>query len=75
MQFSDGGAGNVGVVVSTDIGVDNVANNNVTEVTNDLDSKKFSRISVLEDEILLLKNYLSEENAERLSLAIELNQL
>ena len=75
MQFSDGGAGNVGVVVSTDIGVDNVANNNVTEVTNDLDSKKFSRISVLEDEILILKNYLSEENAERLSLAIELNQL
>ena len=75
MQFSDGGAGNVGVVVSTDIGVDNVADNNVTEVTNDLDSKKFSRISVLEDEILLLKNYLSEENAERLSLAIELNQL
>ena len=75
MQFSDGGAGNVGAVVSTDIGVDNVANNNVTEVTNDLDSKKFSRISVLEDEILLLKNYLSEENAERLSLAIELNQL
>ena len=74
-SVSDGGAGNVGVVVSTDIGVDNVADNNVTEVTNDLDSKNFSRISVLEDEILLLKNYLSEENAERLSLAIELNQL
>ena len=53
----------------TDIGVDNVPDNNVTEVTNNLDSKNFSRISVLEDQILLLKNSLSEENAERLSLA------
>ena len=59
----------------TDIGVDNVPDNNVTEVTNNLDSKNFSRISVLEDQILLLKNSLSEENAERLSLASELKQL
>ena len=47
----------------------------VTEVTNNLDSKNFSRISILKDEILLLKNYFSEENAERLCLAIELKQL
>ena len=39
----------------------------VTEVTNNLDSKNFSRISILEDQILLLKNCLSEENAKRLS--------
>ena len=66
-----GGAGGVSVIVSTDIGVNNVADNNVTEVTNNLDSKKFSRISVLKNQILLLKNSLSEENAERLSLVIE----
>ena len=71
----DGGAGDVGTVMSTDIGVDNVADNNVTEVTNNLDSRNFSGISVLEDQILHLKNSLSEENAERLSLAIELKQL
>ena len=71
----DGGAGDVGTVMSTDIGVDNVADNNVTEVTNNLDSKNFSGIPVLEDQILHLKNSLSEENAERLSLAIELKQL
>ena len=71
----DGGAGDVGTVMSTDIGVDNVADNNVTEVTNNLDSKNFSGISVLEDHILHLKNSLSEENAERLPLAIELKQL
>ena len=51
----DGGAGDVGAVMSTDIGVDNVANNNVTKVTNNLGSKDFSRISVLEDQILHLK--------------------
>ena len=44
-------------------------------VTNNLDSKNFSHISILEDQILLLKNYLSEENAECLSLATELKQL
>ena len=49
------GAGGVGIVVSTDIGVDNV-DNNVSELTNNLDSKNFSRISDLEDQILLLKN-------------------
>ena len=51
----DGGAGDVGAVMSTDIGVDNVANNNVTKVTNNLGSKDFSRISVLEDQTLHLK--------------------
>ena len=61
--------------MSTDIRVDNVADNNVTEVTNNLGNKNFSRISVLEDQILVLKNSLSDENAERLSLAIELKQL
>ena len=75
MFLIDGGAGDVGTVMSTDIGVDNVADNNVTEVTNNLDSKNFSGIPVLEDQILHLKNSLSEENAERLSLAIELKQL
>ena len=74
-SVSDGGASDVGVVVSTDIGIDNVADKIVTEVTNNLDSKNFSRISVLEDQILLLKNSFSEENAERLSLATELKQL
>ena len=74
--ISDGGAGDFGVVVmSTDIEADNVADNNVTEVTNNLDNKNFSGISVLEDQILVLKNILSEENAEHLSLAIELKQL
>ena len=71
----DGGAGDVGAVMSTDIEVDNVANNNVTKATNNLGSNNFSRISVLEDQILHLKNSFSEENAERLSLAIELKQL
>ena len=71
----DGGAGDVGAVMSTDIGVDNVANNNVSKATNNLGSNNFSRISVLEDQILHLKNSFSEENAERLSLAIELKQL
>ena len=61
--------------MSTDIRVDNVVDNNVTEVTNYLDSKNFSRILVLEVQILVLKNSLSEENAECLSLAIELKQL
>ena len=61
--------------MSTDIRVDNVVDNNVTEVTNYLDNKNFSRILVLEVQILILKNYLSEENAECLSLAIELKQL
>ena len=43
---------------------------------NLVDSKNFSRISILEDQILLLvKKYLSQENAERLCLAIELKQL
>ena len=51
----DGGAGDIGAFMSTDIGVDNVANNNVTKVTNNLGSKDFSRISVLEDQILHLK--------------------
>ena len=51
----DGGAGDVGAVMSTDIGVDNVANNNVTKVTNNLGSKDFSCISVLENQILHLK--------------------
>ena len=76
-SISDGGAGgDVGVaVVSTDIRVDNVADDNVTEVTNNLDNNNFSRISVLEDQILVLKNSLSDENAERLSLATELKQL
>ena len=74
-SVSDGGASDVGVAVSPDIGIDNVADGNVTQVTNNLDSKNFSRISVLEDQILLLKNSLSEENAERLSLATELKQL
>ena len=61
--------------MSTDIRVDNVVDNNVTEVTNYLDNKNFSRILVLEVQILVLKNSLSEENAECLSLAIELKQL
>ena len=61
--------------MSTDIQVANVADNNITEITNNLDNKNFSCISVLEDQILVLKNSLSEENAERLSLAIELKQL
>ena len=61
--------------MSTDIRVANVADNNITEITNNLDNKNFSCISVLEDQILVLKNSLSEENAERLSLAIELKQL
>ena len=61
--------------MSTDIQVANVADNNVTEITNNLDNKNFSFISVLEDQILVLKNSLSEENAERLSLALELKQL
>ena len=61
--------------MSTDTGVENVAEISVTEVTNNLDSKNFSRILIVEDQILLLKNYLSEESAERLSLAIELKQL
>ena len=77
-SVSDGDAGDVGdvgVVVSTHIRVDNAADNNVTEVTNNLDSKNFSCISVLEDQILLLKNSLPEENAERLSLATELKHL
>ena len=75
-RISDSGAGDFGVVVmSTDIEADNVADNNVTEVTNNLDNKNFSGISVLEDQILVLKNILSEENAEHLSLAIELKQL
>ena len=75
-SISDGGAGDVGVVaVSTDIQVDNVVDNNVTEVTNYLDNKNFSRLLILEVQILVLKNSLSEENAERLSLAIELMQL
>ena len=60
--------------MSTDIEVDNVADN-ITEVTNNLDNKNFSGISVLEDQILVLKNFLSEENAKHLSLAIELKQL
>ena len=70
-----GGAGDVGAVMSTDLGVDNVADNNVTKVTNNLDSKNSSCISVLEDQILHLKNSFSEENAECLSLAIEFKQL
>ena len=80
-SISDGGAdggagGDVGVaVVATDIQVDNVADNNVPEVTNNLGNKNFSRILVLEDQILVLKNSLSDENAELLSLAIELKQL
>ena len=61
--------------MSTDIRVDNVVDNNVTEVTNYRDNKNFSRILVLEVQILVLKNSLSEENAECLSLAIELKQL
>ena len=61
--------------MSTDIGVDNVADNNVTEVTSNLGNKNFSRFSVLEDQVLVLKNSLSDENAERLILAIELKQL
>ena len=61
--------------MSTDIRVDNVVDNNVTEVTNYLDNKNFSHILVLEVQILVLKNSLSEENAECLSLAIELKQL
>ena len=61
--------------MSTDIQVANVADNNVTEITNNLDNKNFSCISVLEDQILVVKNSLSEENAERLSLALELKQL
>ena len=61
--------------MSTDIRVDNDVDNNVTEVTNYLDNKNFSRILVLEVQILVLKNSLSEENAECLSLAIELKQL
>ena len=61
--------------MSTDIRVDNVVDNNVTEVTNYVDNKNFSRILVLEVQILVLKNSLSEENAECLSLAIELKQL
>ena len=61
--------------MSTDIRVDNVVDNNVTEVTNYLDNKNFSRILVLDVQILVLKNSLSEENAECLSLAIELKQL
>ena len=54
-SVSDGGASDVGVVVSTDIGIDNVADNNVNEVTNNLDSKNFSHISVLEDQIFQKK--------------------
>ena len=61
--------------MSTDIRVHNVVDNNVTEVTNYLDNKNFSHILVLEVQILVLKNSLSEENAECLSLAIELKQL
>ena len=61
------------VIVSIDIGVDNIENN-VTELTNTLDSKNFSHISDLEDQILLLKNSLLEKNAERLFLAFELKQ-
>ena len=55
-----GGAGDVGAVMSTDLGVDNVADNNVTKVTNNLDSKNVSRISLLEDQTLHLKNSFSE---------------
>ena len=74
-SISDGSAGDVGVVVVlTDIWVDNVADN-ITEITNNLDSKNVSRISVLEDQILVLKNSFSEENAERVSLPIKLKQL
>ena len=39
-----GGALGVGVVVSADNGNDNVADNNVTEVTNNLDGKNFSQV-------------------------------
>ena len=56
----DGDAGDVGAVMSTDTGVDNVADNNVTKVTNNLDSKNVSRISLLEDQTLHLKNSFSE---------------
>ena len=74
-----GGPGGVGLVVSTNTGVDNVADNNVTELTNNLDGKNFSCISWyfsnLEHQIPLLKNSLPEKNAEHLSLAIELKQL
>ena len=74
-SISDGSAGDVGVVVVlTDIWVDNVADN-IIEITNNLDSKNVSCISVLEDQILVLKNSFSEENAERLSLPIKLKQL
>ena len=39
-----GGTLGVGVVVSADNGNDNVADNNVTEVTNNLDGKNFSQV-------------------------------
>ena len=61
------------VIVSIDTGVDNIENN-VTELTNSLDSKNFSHISDLEDQIVLLKNSSWEKNAERLFLAFELKQ-
>ena len=54
-----GGGGSVSVIISTDIGVDNAADSNITELTNNLDSKKFSCISDLEDQILFQKKMLS----------------
>ena len=54
-----GGAGSVGVVVSTGIGVDNADDSNITELTNNLDSTKFSCISDLEDQILFQKKILN----------------
>ena len=51
-----GSADGVGVFVSTDIRVDNIADSNVTDLTNNLISKNFSCVSDLEDQILLLKN-------------------
>ena len=54
-----GGGGSVSVIISTDIGVDNAADSNITELTNNLDSKKSSCISDLEDQILFQKKMLS----------------
>ena len=62
------GTGGVGVVVSTDIEVDNV-DYNVTELTHNLNSKSFSCISDLKGHILLLKNSLPQENAFLLHLS------
>ena len=58
--------------MSTDIGVDNVADNSVTELTNNLDKKK--KFSHLEFFKFGTSNSFSETNAgnAHLSLAIEL---